>query len=89
MSERSNEMDSIEEQILDAIKDIRSTSKQPDTDSIFKYISNKSASNLSLFDIGKVLDDLKSKGRVENKPTKKGMDSFFVVPDRPWVENEN
>ena len=64
-SERSNEMDSIEERILDTIKDIRSTSKRPDADRIFKYISNKSASNLSLFDIEKVLDDLKSKGRVE------------------------
>ena len=64
-------MDSIEEQILDAIKDIRSTSKWPDTDSIFKYISNKSASNLSLFDIGKVLDDLKSKAELKTNQQKK------------------
>ena len=39
-------------------------------------------------DIGKVLDDLKSKGKVENKPTKKGMDSFFVVSDQLCVEDE-
>ena len=80
-------MDNIEEHIINAIKDKRSISERPDIESIFKYI-NKNASNYTIFDIGKVLDDIKSKGKVENKPTKKGMDSFFVVSNQLCVEDE-
>ena len=69
-------MDDIEEHII-AIKDIRSNSKRPDVGSIFKYISSKNASNYTVSDIGKVLDDLKSKGKVENKPTKKVWTRFL------------
>ena len=60
-------MDVIEKHIIGAIKDIRSNSKRSDVESIFKYISSKNASNYTVSDIGKVLDDLKSKGKVENK----------------------
>ena len=74
------------EHIFNAIKD-RIISKRPDIESIFKCISDKNACNYTISDIGKVLDDLKSKGRVENKPTKKGMDSFFVVSDQLCVED--
>ena len=81
-------MDDIKEHIINAIKDIRSNSKWPDVESIFKYISSKNASNYTVFDIGKVLDDLKSEGKVENKPTKKGMDSLFVASDQLYVEDE-
>ena len=81
-------MDDIKEHIINAIKDIRSNSKRPDVESIFKYISSKNASNYTVFDIGKVLDDLKSEGKVENKPTKKGMDSLFVASDQLYVEDE-
>ena len=70
-------MDDIEEHIINAIKDIRSNSKRPDVESIFKYISSKNASNYTVSDIGKVLDDLKSKGKVENKPTKKVWTRFL------------
>ena len=83
-----NKMDDIEEHIINAIKDIRSNSKRPDVGGIFKCISSKNASNYTVSDIGKVLDDLKIKGKVENKPTKKGMDSFFVVSDQLCVEDE-
>ena len=81
-------MDNIEEHIINAIKYIRSISKRPDIENISKYISNKNASNYTIFDIGKVLDDLKSKGKVENIPTKKDMDSFFVVSDQLCLEDE-
>ena len=51
-------MDNIEEHIINAIIDIRSISKRPDIESIFKYISTKIASsNYIIFDIGKVQDD--------------------------------
>ena len=66
----------------------RNNSKRPDVESIFKYISNKNVNNYTISDIGKVLDDLKSKGKSENKPTKKGMNSFFVVSDQLCVEDK-
>ena len=66
-------MDDIEEHIINAIKD----SKRLDVENIFKYISSKNASNYTVSDIGKVLDDLKSKGKVENKPTKKVWTRFL------------
>ena len=81
-------MDNIEEHIINAIKYIRSISKRPDIEKISKYISNKNASNYTIFDTGKVLDDLKSKGKVENIPIKKDMDSFFVVSDQLCLEDE-
>ena len=83
-----NKMDNIEEHIINAIKDMRSIRKRRDIESIFKYISNKNASSYTIFDIGKVLDDLNSKGKVENKPPKKGTDSFFVVSDQLCAEDE-
>ena len=83
-----NKMDNIEEHIVNAIKDIRRIRKRPDIESIFIYISNKNASNCTIFDIGKVLDDLNSKDKVENKPPKKGIDSPFVVSDQLWAEDE-
>ena len=55
-------MNDIEEHIINAIKDIRS--KRPDVESIFKYISSKNASNYTVSDIGKILDNLKSKSKV-------------------------
>ena len=39
-----------------------------------------------MFNIGKVQDDLKSKGKVEIKRTKKGLDWFFAVSDQLCVE---
>ena len=83
-----NKIDNIEEHIINAIKDIRSISKRLDIESFFRYIFNKNASNFSISDIGKVLDDLKSKGKVENKPTKKRMHSFFVESNQLCVEDE-
>ena len=81
-------MNNIEEHIINSTKDRRSISKRPDIESILKHICNKNASNYTIFDIGKVLNELKSKGRVENKPKKKGMDSFFVVSDQQCVGDE-
>ena len=54
----------IKEHIINAIKDIRSNSKWAAVEIISKYISSKNASNYKVFDIGKFLDDLKSKGKV-------------------------
>ena len=83
-----NKIDNIEEHIINAIKDKGSISKPLDIESFFKYSFNKNASNFSISDIGKVIDDLKSKGKVENKPTKKRMHSFFVESNQLCVEDE-
>ena len=83
-----NKMDTLEEHIINAIKDIRSNSKRPDVASIFKHISSKNTSNYTVSDIEKVLDDLKNRDKVEKKPTEKGMDSFVVVSDQLCVGNE-
>ena len=64
-------MNTLEEHIINAIKDIRSNSKRPDVVSIFKYISSKNTSNYTVSDIKKVLDHLKNRDKVENTPTKK------------------
>ena len=67
-------MNTLEEHIINAIKDIRSNSKRPDVAnvaSIFKYISSKNTSNYTVSDIKKVLDHLKNRDKVENTPTKK------------------
>ena len=66
-----NKMNTLEEHIINAIKDIRSNSKRPDVASIFKYISSKNTSNYTVSDIKKVLDHLKNRDKVENTPTKK------------------
>ena len=71
-------MNNIEEHIINSMKDRRSISKRPDIESILKHICNKNASNYTIFDIGKVLDDLKSKGKVENKPKKEKVWTCFL-----------
>ena len=38
-------------------------------------------------DIVDALDKLKQKGKIENKQTKKGLDSFFLVGDQSFIEN--
>ena len=53
-------------------------SKRPDAESIFKFISANSASNFTMSDIVDALDKLKQKDKIENKQTKKGLDSFFL-----------
>ena len=65
------------EEHINAIKEIRSNSKRPDVEIISKYISSKNASNYAVSDIGKVLDDLKSKGKVVKKTNKKSYGLVF------------
>ena len=38
-------------------------------------------------DIVDTLDNLKQKGKIENKQTKKGLDSFFLVGDQSYIDN--
>ena len=40
-------------------------------------------------DIEDALDELKQKGKIENKQTKKGLDSFFLVGDYSYINSSN
>ena len=82
-------MDIVEQHIVDAIVAIRRVSKRPDTESIFKFISTNHASYFTMFDIEDTLDELKQKGKIENKQTKKGLDSFFLVGDHSYIDSSN
>ena len=66
------------EEHINAIKEIRSNSKRPDVEIISKYISSKNTSNYAVSDIGKVLDDLKSKGKVVKKNQQKKLWTRFL-----------
>ena len=80
-------MDIVEQYIVDAIVAIRRASKRRDAESIFKFISTNNVSNFTMSDIAGALDKLKQKGKIENKQTKKGLDSFFLVGDQSFIEN--
>ena len=80
-------MDIVEQYIVSAIVAIWRASKRPDTESIFKFISRSNVSNVTMSDIVDALDNLKQKGKIENKQTKKGLDSFFLVGDQSYIDN--
>ena len=40
-------------------------------------------------DIVDALDKLKQKGKIENKQTKKGLDSFFLVGDQSYIDHSS
>ena len=80
-------MDIIEQYIADALVTIRRFSESPDAESIFQYISTKNARSFTMSDIGEALDELK-KSSVENKQTRKGFNSFFLVRDQSNVDSD-
>ena len=80
-------MDIVKQHIVNAIVTIRRASKRPDAESIFKFISTNNASNFTMSDIVDALDKLKQNGKIENKQTKKGLDSFFLVGDQSYIDN--
>ena len=71
-------MDTTEQHIVDVIVAIRRSSKRPETESILKFISTNNASTFTMSDIVDALDKLKQKSKIENKQTKKGLDSIFL-----------
>ena len=56
---------------------IRRVSKRPGAESFFKSISTNSASRFTLFDTEDALDELKQKGKIENKPIKMAWTHFL------------
>ena len=74
-------MDIVKQHISDVIAAVQRFSKRPDAAGIFKFISVNNTSNFTISDIEDVLDELKHKGKIENKEKKKSLDSFFLVGD--------
>ena len=80
-------MDIVEQYIVDTIVAIRRASQRPDAESLFKFISTSNASNFTISDTVDALDKLKQKSKIENKQTKKGLDSFFLAGDQSYIDN--
>ena len=60
--------------------EIRETkSKRPDTDSIHKYLMSIGATNITITDVEEKIKFLVTKCKIENRPTRQGLDSFFIV----------
>ena len=79
----------VQQHIVDAIVAFRRASKRPDAESIFKFISTNNASNFTMPHIVNALDKLKQKGKIQNKQTKKGLDSFFPVGDQSYIDSSS
>ena len=82
-------MDIEKQHIIDAIVAIRRASKRPDAECIFKFTSANNASNFTISDTVDALDKLKQKGKIENKQTKKGLDSIFLVGDQSYIDHSS
>ena len=73
-------MDNFENQIIDAIKKIRDLRQRPDADRIFRTITKDAATNISLADVQKKIDQMIFSSQLQNKPFQ-GMDSYYVLSD--------
>ena len=71
-------MDSFENQIISAIKEIRNANRRPDTEKIFKTITERSASNLTLDDVLQKLHEMQSNSKLKNT-SYQGLDSYYIV----------
>lgn len=76
-----NNLNTFEQQIVEFINIIRKNSKRPDIDSIFKIISFNSALIFTKTDLEEKLKLLLTGRKIENRPTKQGLDLFFVLED--------
>ena len=74
-------MDSFERQIIESIYTIRKNCKRPDIESIFKIISSNSVNNITIRDVEEKINLSLSDKKIENRQTKRGLDSLFVLDD--------
>ena len=66
-----------EEKISCTIKYIRDRKQRPDVDAIFKHIAKNEPSNISKDFIEDSMTKLLKEGKVINKKTSEGLDSFY------------
>ena len=61
-------MDSFENQIITAIKKIRSGNRRADAETIFKAVTKEYTSNLTLVDVQQTLHEMQSSSKLRNTP---------------------
>ena len=65
--------------IIEAIYRIRKSSKRPDINSIFKDLVKDNATNIDIHSVEKEVKNMVENGRLENRETCQGLDSFFIL----------
>ena len=90
-----NHMSLIKNEVTEIINRIRDSKKRPDLNSIFDQYMRTSASNINKEYIESIIMELLIEGRIINKITAKGQDSFYIISNnnlmnghvRPSLEN--
>ena len=74
---------------VDTIIKLLSKNKRPDVETIFKDIQRNAATNWAVKDVEGNIDLLITSGRLENRSTAKGLDSFFILTTTDTIDNIN
>ena len=74
---------------VDTIIKLPSKNKRPDVETIFKDIQRNAATNWAVKDVEGNIDLLITSGRLENRSTAKGLDSFFILTTTDTIDNIN
>ena len=82
-------MDIVQQHIVDAIVVVWRVSKRLNAESIFKFISTNNTSNFPMSDIEYACNELRHKGKIENRQTKNGWNSCFLVGDQLNIHRRN
>ena len=83
------EINKFEQIVVDTTIKLRSKNKRPDAETIFKDIQRNVATNWTIKDVEHNIDLLIASGKLENRPTAKGLDSFFIVKTANTICNVN
>ena len=78
-------IDIFSNQIVAAIKKVRTQNRRPDSDKIFKEVVEESATNNTLEDIQQALQHMISGGKLMNA-LHKGLDSYYVIDTQSVVD---
>ena len=74
---------------VDTVIKLPSQNKRPDVETIFKDIQRNAATNWAVKDVEGNIDLLITSGRLENRSTAKGLDSFFILKTTDTTDNIN
>ena len=86
MVEKINKFQQI---FVDRITKLQSKNKRPDAETIFKDIQKNAATNWTIKDVKGNTDLLIASEKLENQPTAKGLDPFFILNTAEIVGNVN
>ena len=82
-------MNKFEQIVVDKIIKLRSKNKRPDAETIFKDIQKNAATNWTIKDVEGNIDLLIASGKLENRPTAKGLGSFVILKTADTICNVN